>query len=855
MAPSTSSAFKTAFFISFVIAASVKIEVSTGQPYEYFDIAVDPDTVTVEAGYNATVSYRVELVGGYNKTVTLTAEDVPAALTVEISPSSGTPSFNGTIYISVDSAAEGRYTFKLEGTGADGLTYMATVTVQIPYFKISVDDEVLVALNGTQASTKVRVESMYGYEEAVTLIVSGVPERVSASLSPRKGTPFFTSTLTLTVEGDASFETNWITVKATGGDGKRKTVDVEFAVVYVNVSAVKQPAFDLHGRLRGNPDGSYYPGDAFTIEYEVSTRNIEFSLVEFVYEKSVFDGPETVKARTGTVLFEVKKSASAGRFEVRVKAVATYNSVSGRSVKVGAAAEVPVEVVEYDPHFTVLLTYQVMKGEGATSFEKPFAIIVRYDGNGAEHNLQQRAVIEDYAWNGVALKSLPTRELNVTSELGTVTFYATGLGFSADPYTPILIVDGTPYIYYNLPVSFRWQAGSSHSYSWTESIPCSSDPHATFTFQSCYGLNRTGTITAPLLGQVVTATYALTKPLELFAQDEDPILNWTNKPEAPLLFNNETRYAKVVMDVDDSVMGRVEASNYTQVELEATFYSTSFSAEPTKLFTANYTYLPEDFVQPFTVKAFKLEGGEWVVDSSVYMEALFSPPANLTASDLYAAWFESQDMDEEAWRLTEEDLVEAEPQDFNGTGEIVGKLSKYSFLYNLTVKAEGYGRTVKTSRLVVIPFGRNETYMVYVNLAGGGVNATVTRETGQYAVLKMFAPPEAGGIACITVYNEAGGLLTSVDVSATVNPMRGMLGFSGEYEIFLAKTPATGTSLTVEVENVWGAATSVEVQVQPYKSPARWTSLEELVLWLFMLVAAAIAFNLAIFLVKNGKTR
>lgn len=138
-------------------------------------------------------------------------------------------------------------------------------------------------------------------------------------------------------------------------------------------------------------------------------------------------------------------------------------------------------------------------------------------------------------------------------------------------------------------------------------------------------------------------------------------------------------------------------------------------------------------------------------------------------------------------------------------------------------------------------------------MQAGGVNFTVTRDTGQYAVLKMFAPPEAGGIARISVFNEAGDLLTSMDVSVAANPMQGPLGFAGEHEIFLTKTPDIGTSLTVEAENVWGATTRVKVQVQPYTAPARWTSLDELALWLFILIVAAVVFNLAIFLFKGKK--
>lgn len=844
---------KTAVIILFLMAALVKVASSSEQPNQFFYITLNLDIVTVEAGESTTVLFGVEPVGDYNETVLLTAEDVSDVLMVEISPSSGTPGFTGSISISVDSAAEGSYTFTLKGTAADGLTHTAKVTVQVPYFKLSVEKKVLVAMNGSQASTKIRVEPVYGYDETVTLSVSRVPSKVSVSLSPKKGTPTFTSTLTLTVYGDTPFETSWITVEATGSDGKIKTVSIEFAVVYVDVEAFKQPMSDLYSRIRVNPDGSYYPGDGFWIRYEVTTRNIGFSRVEFVFNGTIFKGPETMKLETGIAPFDVKKTASAGNFELKVKAVATYVSTSGRIVPVQVTVGVPVKVVKYDPYFTVLFTYLVLKGEGDTSFEKPFAIIVRYDGNGPEHNLEQRAVIEEYAWKGFAFKSLSNEGLNVASELGAVIFYATGLDYSADPYTPILIVDGTHYTYYDLPMIFHWPAGSKHSYEWTESLQCLSEPHASFTFQSCYGLNRTGTLTTPLLGQVMAANYALTKPIERFAQGEEPILNWTNKPKPPLLFNNETRYAKIVMDIDDTVMSRVEALNYTQVGLKVTFYSSEFSLEPTKLFTANYTYLPEDYVQPLLIRAFKLEGDKWITDNSVYMEAVFAPPTNLTVADFYVAWFEAQGVDEEVLKMVEEDLVEAEPQTFNGTGEIFVKLSRYSFLYNLTVMAEGYNNKVEVSRLVIIPFGKTETYPVYVNLAGGGVNITVTRDTGQYAKLRMFAPPEAGGLIRISIYNEAEELLTSEILTSSTSTVQGIFGFAGEREIFLAKTAKTGATLTVEAENVWGATTAITVQVKPYTAPARWVSLNELTYWLFILIAAAIAFNFITFLVKGKK--
>jgi len=39
-----------------------------------------------------------------------------------------------------------------------------------------------------------------------------------------------------------------------------------------------------------------------------------------------------------------------------------------------------VEVAAYDPHFTALASYLMLNMPGETAFQKPFAVIVRYDG-------------------------------------------------------------------------------------------------------------------------------------------------------------------------------------------------------------------------------------------------------------------------------------------------------------------------------------------------------------------------------------------------------------------------------------------------------------------------------------------
>jgi len=797
MARNVASALKVALALLFIVAALMNAKPSIGQPYEFFCITVDPSTVTIKAGENTTISYRVEPVGGYNETVNLSAEEVSDELTVVISPSNGTPSFNGTVSISVGSLAGEKYTFKVKGTGADGLTNTATVIVQVPHFELSVDEEVLIALNGSQVSTEVYVKSVYGYNETVTLSVSGVPSKVSAVFSPNKGTPPFTSNLKLTVDGDASLSTCWLTVKAEGKDGKEKTVKIEFAVAFVGVEAVRQPVFDLRGHQRGNLDGTYYPGDAFHIKYEVSTENVNFSHVEFAYEDSVFNGPKIAQLKTGAVLFDVKKTASPGDYEVRVKTVVTYTSIDGKEVRVEAVSEVPVEVVEYDPHFTVLIVYTIPNSTGNDAYEKPFAVIVRYEGNGPERKLTQRAVIEGFEWDGYASKMsgefLTPGTTNYTgffSTVGGVTFSA--VGFEGDAYGTVLTVDGVTYDVWDLPRTFIWESGSNHTYAWERKVdvsiggyggpgePAYIDPNQGFewrntlvfppqlkdltpeTFNASYesliskfSSAPEGNLTVSPFGNSVTALYTRCKLLEAFTVEigksrEETVVSLT---EYPVFFDNSSRYFKFKFDLYDEVMREALRQGYnSSAYVEIHFKSEMFLPGPKTVLTANYTCPHAVHRKPVRIEACKWNRTEeiWETDYTVKIEATFDTAFNFTEKDVMKTLFGMQTSDDEALRLADEDLQECPPQSFVGYGVAEGMLNRISpYYYNLNVTAGD----VTMKRTVSIDFSNNETYVMFVNLdPSSPLNVTVARDSFKDTTLLLTAPPQLGGLANIFIY-------------------------------------------------------------------------------------------------------
>jgi hypothetical protein len=117
-----------------------------------------------------------------------------------------------------------------------------------------------------------------------------------------------------------------------------------------------------------------------------------------------------------------------------------------------STATLPVEVVKYDPHFTLALAYTIPGSSGGSSYDKPFAMITRYDGNGPTHNLNQRAIIDDYTWAGYAQKitGLDTMQQALTPNVTIANFLNqtsntqfTVYGIDSKTNQPVLNVDGT----------------------------------------------------------------------------------------------------------------------------------------------------------------------------------------------------------------------------------------------------------------------------------------------------------------------------------------------------------------------------------------------------------------------------
>ncbi|MEM3590546.1 MAG: hypothetical protein QW702_00400 [Candidatus Bathyarchaeia archaeon] len=88
-----------------------------------------------------------------------------------------------------------------------------------------------------------------------------------------------------------------------------------------------------------------------------------------------------------------------------------------------------------------------------------------------------------------------------------VTFSVTGMGSDADASGTILTVDGVNYAYADLPKSFTWDVGSSHSFSWSDPVSAGSDKRYVWVSTSGLSTAKSGTINVPSDGGSISSTY------------------------------------------------------------------------------------------------------------------------------------------------------------------------------------------------------------------------------------------------------------------------------------------------------------------------------------------------------------
>jgi len=601
----------------------------------------------------------------------------------------------------------------------------------------------------------------------------------------------------------------------------------------VAVSLTVVPLLDMHGVPAVNEDGTFYPCDRFEIAYSIELTSGDssgFDEIKISYDSSAFNMFSNSSAfgvaRVGGGYFEVLSSAKPGTYSFFVEVWGNrLVDDTGAESYVLAKAAINIEVVEYDPHFVLNLAYTIpstnssssnsSNGGGGSSFEKPFVLIVRYDGNGPDFNLRQRAVIDDYFWSGYAQKmpELDAMQQTLTPNLtvadffnqtSNVQFLAQGIPNDGAKFSqPIVSVDETSFQSSALPKTFFWETNSNHTYIWTQTLSETDTPSGSLTglyewfeWQLCLvfppSLNggdggqgvlsqtnqtliqealqnqlseqfnsRNGTLTVNQFGNTITAMYAHNKLLENFAQEAGVARNKTLQclTQMPLYFNAQERYAKIQYQLDQAVVNEVVAQNFTAAICYNVSLGCGFFGKPV-YFEANFTAQYEFFDKLFNATAYKWNPllQQWGVDSTVSIRAVFGSAFNFTETDLLRSEFEEQTSDPIALKLAMDDLYDSGPQTFSGVGGVVeANLKRTSPLYySLRVEAgqqASLQQRVFLERTVQLSFRDNTPYVLPLNFdSTSPLQVNVTADGAQSALLSLDAPVELGGLTNVTVY-------------------------------------------------------------------------------------------------------
>ncbi|MDR0374049.1 MAG: hypothetical protein LBI79_11005 [Nitrososphaerota archaeon] len=465
----------------------------------------------------------------------------------------------------------------------------------------------------------------------------------------------------------------------------------------------------------------------------------------------------------------------------------------------------PIYVVEYDPHFTLTLAYTVPAG-GGSSYDKPFAQIIRYDGNGPTYNLEQRAVIDTYTWTGYAQKipaidtmqqQMLTPNITLTNffnQTSSAQFLAQGIDSKTNP--TILTVDGVSFKISDLPKTFLWETNSNHSYSWTPTLPVIDKTIELLTEAETFSewfewqlsiafppsveqmaliqANQTssmaalenqlvqqfnlphGTLTTTPFGNTITAIYAHNKPIENFAKATGITTNQTLKclTVLPLYFDAHFRYAKLGYILDPAVAKELTVQGFT----DSLYYNLTLGCDlfgKPRYFETNFTAPYEFYDKPLNATPYKWNPTmqTWDIDNTVSIQMTFESAFNFTETDALRLDFETQTPDPQALKLALEDLYDSTPQTFRGTGNIEANLKRTSPLYyNLEIEA-GPKQTVTLQRTLQLNFKDNTPYELPLNFDSfSPLQIEVIDDDTQNALLMLDAPIELGGLTNLSVY-------------------------------------------------------------------------------------------------------
>lgn len=205
-------------------AYSSEASATTASSATNFTLSATPTSTTVAAG--GTGSYTVTLTpgSGFSGAVSFSVSGLPAGATASFNPSSLTTSGSTTLSVATSfSTSAGTYPLTITGNSGQASNTATVTLVVTANFAVSVSPGSKTITRGKSGTYTVTVTASQGFSGTVSLSVSGLPPKTTASFNPSSVTNSGSSTLTVHVGPKAAIGTSTLTITGTSGSLVRST--------------------------------------------------------------------------------------------------------------------------------------------------------------------------------------------------------------------------------------------------------------------------------------------------------------------------------------------------------------------------------------------------------------------------------------------------------------------------------------------------------------------------------------------------------------------------------------------------------------------------------------------------------
>lgn len=219
---------------SFLFGSVTRAAASSGPD---FSISASPTSQTIERGGTAHYGIHIQALNGFNGTVNLTFTGRPNHDSGSISPASvtGTGDATFSMHSAGHQSALGTFTLTVIGTSGS-LQHTVQVTYQVtpvPDFRLLSDSFTQTVKPGGSTIYNLRVDTLTGFTQPITLSITGLPAHATASLTV--GTVNVPGNSVLTIATTAQTPSGSFTLTVLGTSSTvSHTLDLIFEVIPPN---------------------------------------------------------------------------------------------------------------------------------------------------------------------------------------------------------------------------------------------------------------------------------------------------------------------------------------------------------------------------------------------------------------------------------------------------------------------------------------------------------------------------------------------------------------------------------------------------------------------------------------------